>query len=130
MSNDELSQLFYLKREIQLLQREIKCVSAMRLFSEAYPARADLLDFLRQRLSRCQAEYNRGIAFIQAIPDAWTQTAFRLRYVQSYSWAATGSKMGLAPDCCRQMVHRYLKRHGAGASPPNSRAAGDKETAT
>lgn len=114
MSNEELSQLFHLKREMQLLQSEITSVSAIRLSPEAYPARDELLDFLRQRLSCCQAEYNRGMAFIQNIPDTWTQTAFRLRYEEGLSWPMVGLEMNLSGDCCRQMIHRYLKRYGAG----------------
>lgn len=117
MSNEELSEIFYLKREIQLLKREIKSVSSMQLFPEAYPARDELLDFLKQRISRCQAEYDRGLVFIQNIPDTWTQTAFRLRYEQGLSWPQVGLEMSLSPDCCRQMVHRYLKRHGASEPP-------------
>jgi len=113
MSNDELSEIFYLKKEIQLLQREIKKVSAMRLFPEAYPPRDELLDFLRKRLSRCQAEHDRGIAYIKKIPDTWTKTAFRLRYEEGLAWPMIGLEMGLSGDCCRQMVHRYLKRHGS-----------------
>lgn len=113
MSNEELLEIFYLKKEIQLLQREIKSVSSMCLFPEAYPVRDELLDFLKLRLERCQTEYNRGNTFIERIPDIWLRTAFHLRYVEGMNWPEVGSKMSLSGDCCRQMIQRYLKRHGA-----------------
>lgn len=113
MSNEELLEIFYLKKEIQLLQREIKSVSSMRLFPEAHPIRDELLDLLKCRLERCQTEYNRGITFIERIPDIWLRTAFRLRYMEGMNWPEVGLKMSLSGDCCRQMIHRYLKRNKA-----------------
>lgn len=118
MSNDDLMELWNLPGEIQLLQSEIKRVSGWRVASDLRPLVAELLDILNQRLKRCQAEYSRCMDFINAIPDEWTRTAFRLRYVQRRSWPVVGVEMGLTPDCCRKMAHRYLERYGGSVSPP------------
>lgn len=109
MTNSELSQLFDLKNEIHYLQCEIQKVSLWRLPPECKSLHEELLSILRQRLDRCMGEYDRCIQFIDAIPDEWTRRAFRLRYVQRRSWAIIGVEMGLTSDCCRQMVHRYIK---------------------
>ena len=114
MSNDDLMELWNLPWEIRLLQAEIRRVSGWRVSPEVKPLVIELLGILNQRLNRCQAEYSRCMDFIQAIPDEWTRTAFRLRYVERHSWAAVGIEMGLTTDCCRQMAHRYLKRYGSG----------------
>lgn len=118
MSNDDLMELWNLPGEIRLLQTEIRRVSGWRVSPEAEPLAIELLGILNQRLNRCQVEHSRCMDFIQDIPDEWTRTAFRLRYVERHSWAAVGIEMGLAPDCCRQMAHRYLKRCEA-VEPPH-----------
>lgn len=122
MSNDDLMQIWYLPSEVQYLQAEIRRVSGWRVADDMRPLVGELLDILGRRLNRCQAEYSRCMAFITALPDAWIRTAFSLRYVQRHSWAAVGAEMGVSPDCCRKMAHRYLERHGAGAQPSNRKA--------
>lgn len=117
MSNDDLLELWYLPGEIQYLQNEIRRVSGWRVADDMRPVVGELLDILNQRLNRCQAEYSRCMDFIQAVPDEWTRTVFRLRYVERHSWPVVGVEMGLTPDCCRQMAYRYLKRYGAGTPP-------------
>lgn len=111
MSNDDLLQLWYLPSEIGILQNEIRRLSARRAVGDMQTAVNELLDTLKQRLTRCQAEYKRGMDFIQAIPDEWIGEAFQLRYVDCLSWIDVGLKMGLTSDCCRKMVLRYLERH-------------------
>lgn len=111
MSNDDLLQLWYLPSEIKCLQNEISRLSAWRMVGDMQAAINELLDTLNQRLTRCQAEYKRGMDFIQAIPDEWIKEAFQLRYVDCLSWIDAGLKMGLTSDCCRKMVLRYLERH-------------------
>ena len=124
MSNDDLMQLWYLPSEVRYLQNEIRRVSVWRVADDMRPAVTELLDILNQRLTSCQTEYNRGMDFITALPDEWTKTLFKLRYVQHLSWPLVGVEMGLTPDCCRKMVQRYLERHGAGAQPINEKARG------
>lgn len=111
MSNDDLLQLWYLPSEIGILQNEIRRLSTWRMVGDMQIAVNELLDTLKQRLTRCQAEYKRDVDFIQSIPDEWIKKAFQLRYVKCLSWIAIGLKMGLTSDCCRKMVLRYLERH-------------------
>lgn len=122
MSNDVLMQIWYLPSEVRYLQAEIKRVSGWRVSPDLRPAVTELLGILGRRLSRCQAEHSRCTDFITALPDEWTRTAFKLRYVERLSWPLVGVEMGLTPDCCRKMVFRYLERHGAGAQPLNEKA--------
>ena len=116
MSNDCLMELWHLPGEIQYLKNELHRISGWRAAEDMRPAVTELLDILNQRLTRCQTEYNRAINFISALPDEWTRTVFRLRYVRCLSWTLVGVEMGLTPDCCRKMVSRYLERHGAAHS--------------
>lgn len=127
MSNTDLMQLWYLPGEIQYLNNELHRISGWRVADDMCSAVGELLDILGQRLSRCQTEYNRGMDFITALPDGWTQTVFRLRYVERLSWPLVGVEMGLTPDCCRKMVHRYLGRCEAD-TPPNRKAQGKETT--
>lgn len=122
MSNDELSQLTYLRLEIKYLQGEINRLSTQRVDADLQPALDELLDTLRQRLTRCKSEYDRCMDFINAIPDEWTRTVFTLRYVRQKSWARVGVELGLTSDCCKMMVYRYLKRYGDGVRPERANA--------
>ena len=110
MSNDCLMELWHLPGEIQYLKNELHRISGWRVAEDMRPVVAELLDILDQRLNRCQTEYNRCIDFITALPDEWTRTVFKLRYVERLSWPLVGVEMGLTPDCCRKMVFRYLGR--------------------
>lgn len=110
MSNEELLQLWTLPKRIQLLRREIERCSMRDIPLELRSETEEQINFLKQRLTACQAEYDRRLVFITSIPDQWIKTAFSLRYVQRLCWAAVGTKMELSPDCCRKMVMRYLKR--------------------
>lgn len=121
MSNTDLMQLWYLPSEVRYLQNEIGRISGWRVAEDMRPVVAELLDILDQRLNRCQAEYNRCMDFIKALPDEWTKTVFRLRYVRRLSWPLVGVEMGLTPDCCRKMVSRYLRRCEAD-TPSNGKA--------
>lgn len=111
MSNEDLLQLWYLPSEIKHLQNEIRRLSARRMAGDMQAAVNELLDTLKQRLTRCQAEYKRDVDFIQSIPDEWIKETFQLRYVKCLSWIDVGLKMGLTSDCCRKMVLRYLEHH-------------------
>ena len=112
MSNDDLLQLWYLPSEIKHLQNEIRRLSAWQAMGDMQDAVNELLDTLKQRLTRCQAEYKRGMDFIQSIPDEWIREAFQLRYASCLSWIDVGLKMGLTSDCCRKMSSRFLERCG------------------
>lgn len=110
MSNDELLQIQYLPCEIRYLQNEIKRIPDLRKIVDAHPAVDELLDILKMRLERCQAEYDRGMQFIQIIPDPWTRKLFELRYVAGYGWPTVALKMNLLEDTVKKMAQRYLKR--------------------
>lgn len=117
MSNDDLLELWNLPGEIQYLQNEIRRLSGWRVSEDAKPYVAELLDILDQRLNRCQADYSRCMNFIASLPDEWIRMVFNFRYVQRLSWPEVGVEMRLSGDCCRQMIHRYLKRYGADTPP-------------
>lgn len=112
MSTNELNNLRYLPGEIALLQKQIR--ETLPLTRDRNPemreAARDLIALYRKRLAKIQAEYKRGTDFIQSIPDPWTQTAFRLRYIDGLPWLRVSLEMNQEPDTVKKMVYRYMER--------------------
>lgn len=128
MTRKELSQLFYLKREIafdkeRLAELEAKATSTSAGFSMAPRSQkisdktslaveiACQRDIIKNKLERAVSEYERLAAYIDTIDDSLTRQIFTLRFVCGFSWSKVARKLGggNTPDMARQRCYRYLK---------------------
>lgn len=131
MTVKEMSQLYYLNREIEHLQQqleELEClaegttqvITGMPHGSGTsdkvgrYAVRiADLRSMIDNRKARCWDELNRLNAYIDGVEDSLTRQILTLRYVNGLSWQQVADSVGggISSDGVRKIQQRYLNSH-------------------
>ena len=131
MTVKEMSQLYYLNREIEHLQHqleELEClaegttqaITGMPHGSGTsdkvgrYAVRiADLRSMIDNRKARCWDELNRLNAYIDSVEDSLTRQILTLRYVNGLSWQQVADSVGggISSDGVRKIQQRYLNSH-------------------
>ena len=129
MTKKELSQLYYLKKEIKEQQRRLKELEVLATNCTAnvtglpngngvsdkianYATEiADLKSFLDLNLKKCFYELNRLDRFISSVKDSEIRTILTLRYSQGLSWQQIAQSMGVLGDGSteRKKHNRFLK---------------------
>lgn len=131
MNEKELSQLFYLKREIKqqkllLLEMETDsrgCVSGMSsvtgasgmgdLTGNRAAAIADLKRLTEKNTERLELEKQKLETYIQSVEDSYMRQLLRLRFAECKSWRAIALSMGgyNGEDGVRKAVRRFLEKN-------------------
>ena len=127
MTLRELSQLYYLRREIeqeqQRAQRLREIATKITASTDGRPSgrtadktaiAADIADseaLIQAKISEMVIVCKRLNAYIDGIEDSLTRQIFRARFVEGKSWreVAKVCKPNTAENC-RQICHRYLKK--------------------
>ena len=105
MTTRELGQLYYLKREIAMYEREIAHLRRNREDDGA-----EIETALREKKKSAEQERLRLELFIAGIPDSLVRQIFTLRFCESYSWAQVALAVGggNTADGVRMICTRYL----------------------
>ena len=114
MTMRELSQLRYLRREIEREREELAGRVRERPASAAHAAEtAETCGRIAVRLEQHIAERDRLEAYIAAVPDSLTRQAFILRFSEGLSWRAVAYRIGggNTVGSVKMLVRRYLKQH-------------------
>ena len=131
MTLKELSQLYYLKLEIE---KDRQRLAEMRYKAES-PASgritgmpkstttenrierhvadiADLSAVIENRLQKCIQEQARLELFIAGIPDSLTRLIFTLRFVDGLDWEATAGRISYhySGKYASNLVYKYLRK--------------------
>lgn len=131
MTLRELSQLYYLNREIERDKRELerlkwKSVSPRAQRMTGMPhgnghenimemhiaAIADLEGIIRAKMTQCIYERNRLERYIADIPDSLTRQIFALRFINGMSWVQVAMHVGGSntEDSVKKTCYRYLEK--------------------
>lgn len=130
MTLKELSQLYYLNREIEMDQRRLRELEAMaqpggqRLTGMPhtpgvtdkvafYAAElADLRGVIEAKHKRCILERDRLERYISEIPDSTTRQIFKLRFVDGFGYDKIALQLGGGNtfEGVRKRVYRYLHK--------------------
>ena len=131
MNKRELSQLYYLNREIEQLKsriEELECIAVSDTsritgmphvtgISDKvgiYAAEiADLKELLDLNLKKCFYELNRLNRYIEGIDDSQMRMIMTLRYVNGLSWRQIAFNIGggNTEDSIKKLAYRYLKKN-------------------
>ncbi len=129
MTKKELSQLYYLKKEIKEQQRRLSELEALATSCTAkitglpngngvsdkianYATEiADLKSLLDLNLKKCFYELNRLDRFISSVNDSEMRIILTLRYSQGLTWQQVAQNMGVLGDGSteRKKHNRFLK---------------------
>lgn len=131
MTKHELSQLYYLNREIERLQKRLKELEDAALSSTAkitglpwgsgvsdkvgeYAAEiADLRALIELSIQKCWYEFNRLNRYIATIEDSQMRQILSLRYVNGMSWTQVAFSIGggNTADGVRMAHNRFLEKN-------------------
>ncbi|KZL93951.1 hypothetical protein [Clostridium magnum] len=131
MTKQELSQLYYLNREIEQLKNritELECVAtstssritgmphALGISDKVgkYAAEiADLKELLDLNLKKCFYELNRLNRYIESIDNSEMRMILSLRYINGLSWEQVAASISpyATEDSIRMRHNRYLREH-------------------
>ncbi len=131
MTNKELSQLYYLNKEIKQLESKL-----MELETTAYKATpnltgipgsgkcsdkvgryaaeiADLKALINLNIEKCWHEKRRLERYIQSIDDSLIRQIFFLRYIELKKWEDVAASLGgnNTENSVKQIHSRYLRSH-------------------
>lgn len=129
MTKKELSQLYYLRKEIKEQQRRLSELETLAKSCTAnvtgipngngisdkvgnYAAQiADLKGLLDLNLKKCFYELNRLDRFISSVKDSEMRIILTLRYSQGLTWQQVAQNMGILGDGSteRKKHNRFLK---------------------
>lgn len=135
MTLKELSQLYYLNREIEQDQERLEKLRASasapgapnydgmpkspsfenRL--ERYIAEiVDLEAIIQAKITQCLHERNRLERYIAEIPDSLTRQIFQLRFINGLTWVQIAFSVGggNTEEGVRKRVYRYLEQENKG----------------
>lgn len=130
MTKKELSQLYYLNKEIKQQRQRLKeletaatscTVRITGMPSGAadgdkvsrYAAEiADLKGLIECNIQKCWYELNRLNRYIDTIDDSLIRQIFRLRYVSGMTWQKVAKNMGgnNTADSVKKYCYRFLKQ--------------------
>ena len=131
MTKKELSQLYYLNREIEQYEqklielRTVACDTSVKIsgmphcggvsdkVSKLAVEIAYITETIENKKRQCWAEYRRLIDYINSIDDSLTRSIFTFRFVNGLSWLEVAISVGgdNTEDGVRMIVDRYLQKH-------------------
>jgi len=131
MTLTELSQLYYLNREIEMDLRRIRALEARAgpgaqaltgmphgngvsdIVGDCAAEIADLRGIIEAKRRQCIFERNRLERYISSIPDSLTRQIFTYRFVNGLPWGQVAARVGggNTGDGCRMAVKRYLRQN-------------------
>lgn len=131
MTLKELSQLYYLNREIERDQERLEQLRA-RVSAPGSPNYAgmpkspsfenrleryiaeivDLEAIIQAKITQCLHERNRLERYIAEIPDSLTRQIFQLRFINGLTWVQIAFSVGgdCTADGVRMACNRYIKK--------------------
>lgn len=132
MTLKELSQLYYLNREIEMDKERLEALRARASApgspnydgmpkSPSYENRleryiaeiVDLEAIISAKITQCQHERNRLERYIADIPDSNLRMIFTLRFINGLSWVQLAFSIGgdCTADGARMACNRYIKKN-------------------
>lgn len=112
MTNEELAQLYYLRREIEMDTRHLKALERDLKRTRWPDLVRDIRDVIEAKRRRCVAQRDTLEQYISSIQDSYIQQIFTLRYAEGLPWLQVSLRLGgmNTPENLRMIASRYLKR--------------------
>lgn len=130
MTNKELSQLYYLNREIEaerkriLSLREAATATNAKISGLPHVGRiadktsiaaeiADAVRAIEYKQQLAVVEYNRLTRFIAGVEDSLMRQILRFRYIDMFSWNEVAKRVGgnNTADSVRKLAERFVRRY-------------------
>ena len=129
MTRDELEQIYYLNRELRVLERELERICGQSLIQSPLPnsshgsgvsdkvgrlaqKRVDTEQLIRDKKAEIQHQRDKALEYIYNIPDSLTRQVVYYRCVSLMSWKRVAYEVGgnNTPDGVRMLYNRFMDR--------------------
>lgn len=127
MTRKELSQLYYLNREIEHDKQRLAELRAAATsttskitglphvggISDKTALAADIADLealIKNKIERTVIEYNRLMRYIESIDDSYIRDIMTLRHINGLTWMQVAANIGSSEYSVKQTYYRYLKK--------------------
>ena len=127
MTLKELSQLYYLRREIEQEQQRVRELRARATsvtanlsgtphsgaISDKTAIAAEIADceaLIAAKIAESTVEYKRLVTYINGIEDSLTRQIFTARFVDGLRWEQVADRVGGSSDAVKKTCYRYLNR--------------------
>ena len=129
MTRDELEQIYYLNRELRVLERELERICGQSLIQSPLPnsshgsgvsdkvgrlaqKRVDTEQLIRDKKSEIQHQRDKAHEYIYNIPDSLTRQVVYYRCVSLMSWKRVAYEVGgnNTPDGVRMLYNRFMDK--------------------
>lgn len=127
MTRNDLEQIYYLSRELRLLERELERLRGRSLIASPLPStshasgvsdkvgslaqrRVDLERLVLDKQRDIQSQRDRAMNFIYQIPDSLTRQVVYCRCVSLMSWRAVSREVNNTEDNVRQIYSRFMRK--------------------
>lgn len=126
MTLRELSQLYYLQREVEQEERRVRKLreKATKITARGNPSAGCFVDktAIAADIADCEtlmwAKINEMViitkrltAYIHDIDDSLTRQIFELRFIDGKSWNEVADECGGTESSVKKTCYRYLKKH-------------------
>ena len=113
MTVRELSQMYYLRQEIEMDNRRLQELDRELRITRWPEVIQEIRGVIATKRRRCIAERDRLAQYIAGIPDPLLRETFELRYVEQLKWDAVSMRLGgvNSGENLRVMASRYLRRN-------------------
>ena len=129
MTRDELEQIYYLSRELRVLERELERICGQSLIQSPLPnashgsgisdkvgslaqKRVDTEQLIRDKKAEIQHQRDKALEYIYNIPDSLTRQVVYFRCVSLFSWKRVAYEVGgnNTPDGVRMLYNRFMDK--------------------
>ena len=129
MTRDELEQIYYLNRELRVLERELERICGQSLIQSPLPnashgsgvsdkvgslaqKRVDLEQLIRDKKAEIQHQRDKALEYIYNIPNSLTRQVVYYRCVSLFSWKRVAYEVGgnNTPDGVRMLYNRFMDK--------------------
>ena len=129
MTRDELEQIYYLNRELRVLERELERICGQSLIQSPMPnashgsgisdkvgslaqKRVDTEQLIRDKKAEIQNQRDKALEYIYNIPDSLTRQVVYYRCVSLMSWKRVAYEVGgnNTPDGVRMLYNRFMDK--------------------
>lgn len=129
MTLKELSQLYYLKRDIKDLKQRISGLednatdTSAKMTGMPHTGKscdkigrcsAEIIYYksvLNEKLKEYTAEFIRLFNYISACPDSLTRLILKYRFIDGMSWPQVAAKTGISEYAVKQIAYRYIRKN-------------------
>lgn len=115
MTTHELSQMYWLRREIAQLEENISRLTAEAEHepdAELAAERAKILSMMKSKQFRCIREHKRIEEYIDSISDSYLRQIVRYRFADGLSWQQIANRFGngVTASSLKKIYYRFAAK--------------------